>query len=315
MRDPYTILGLAKTASIDEIKKAYRKLAKANHPDQTKDPRAKERFNEATLAYDLLGDGKKRAAFDRGEIDAEGKPRFQGFEGAGAGRRPPGFENFEFNMGGGRGGAQGFDPGDIFADLFAGAGRAQTRGPGGGPRPRQPANGADVDTSVTVSLQEAAKGTSARVTLPGSRTLEVRVPAGMEDGKQIRLKGQGQPGVLGGEAGDALVTVRIAAHPLFKVEGRDLVLDWPVTLYEAALGAKIEVPTLDGLVEIGVPPGAHRGKAVRLRGKGLPNPAGTPGDMFVTLRIALPEALDADLLKAIEKMRDREPYAPRKGLG
>ena len=312
MRDPYQILGLAKTAGIDDIKKAYRKLAKANHPDQTKDPRAKERFNEATQAYDLLGDDKKRAAFDRGEIDADGKPKFHGFEGAGAGRRPPGFENFEFNMGGGRGGAQSFDASDIFSELFANAGRAP--GKAGGPRPRQPANGADVDTSVTISLQEAARGASARVTLPGGRTLEVRVPPGMEDGKQIRLKGQGQPGVMGGEAGDALVTVRIAAHPLFKVEGRDLRLDWPVTLYEAALGAKVAVPTLEGQVELNVPPGAHGGKAVRLRGKGLPNPAGTPGDMFVTLRIALPEKLAPDLVEALEKMRDAQPYAPRKAL-
>ena len=310
MRDPYQILGVPKTAPVADIKKAYRKLAKANHPDQTKDPRAKERFNEATLAYDLLGDDKKRAAFDRGEIDAEGKPKFQGFPG-GARGRPQGFEHFEFDMGGARAGAPGFDAAGIFSEIFGNPGAAPPRGA----RSRAAANGADVETAVTISLLEAARGTTARVTLPSGRTLEVRIPAGIEDGKQIRLKGQGQPGVAGGEAGDALVAVHIARHPLFAVEGRDLRLDWPVTLYEAALGARIEVPTLEGAVEINVPPGAHGGKAARLRGKGLPSPAGTPGDLFVTLKIVLPESLDPPLRQAIEQMRDGAPYAPRRGLG
>lgn len=309
MRDPYQILGLSKSATVDEVKKAYRKLAKANHPDQNKDPRAKERFNEATQAYDLLGDEKKRAAFDRGEIDAEGKPRSYGFESAGAGGRggADGFQHFEFNAGAGRGGA-GFDPSEIFADIFGG--RVPPRSGAG--RPRAAKTGADVEASVQISLSEAARGGSVRVALPTGRTMEARIPPGIEDGKQIRLKGQGHPGVGGGESGDALVTVRYAPHPLFKVEGRDLRLDWPVTLYEAALGARIEAPTLDGAVEISVPPGAHGGRAVRLRGKGLPNASGAPGDLFVTLRIVLPETLDPEMLRSIENMRTQHPYAPRK---
>ena len=267
MRDPYAVLGVQKSAGTAEIKKVYRKLAKKFHPDQSKEPKAKEKFAEVSAAYEILGDEKKRAAFDRGEIDAEGKPRFHGFEGfgtegAGFGRRSqtgggPGFQHFEFNFGGGRPGAEGLDASDIFGDLF-GAGtasgrRGRTRGQGAPPR------GEDVSVNVTISLAEAANGTAARVTLPDGRTLEVSVPAGIEDGKQIRLKRQGQPSPLGGDPGDAMVTVQIAKHPYFRVEGRDLRLDLPVTLYEAILGTKVNAPTLEGTVELTVPPARMAG--------------------------------------------------------
>ena len=299
MRDPYLVLGVNKSADVAEIKKAFRKLAKKYHPDQSKEPKAKEKFAEVSAAYEIIGDEKKRAAFDRGEIDAEGKPRFHGFEGFGAGgpgfgRRTqagggPGFEHFEFNFGGGRPGAR-IDPSDILSDLFggmAGGRRGGARG-AGAPPPR----GEDVAASVTVGLAEAVKGATARVTLPSGRTLDVTVPAGIEDGKQIRLKRQGQPSPSGGEPGDAIVTVRIAKHPFFRVEGRDLRLDLPVALYEAVLGAKVNVPTLDGAVELAVPPGSNGGRTLRLRGKGLPNPQGPAGDLLVTLRIVLPEEAD-----------------------
>src|ERR1700730_2872474 len=235
MRDPYSVLGVQKSADMAEIKKVFRKLAKKFHPDQSKDPKAKEKFAEVSAAYEILGDEKKRAAFDRGEIDAEGKPRFHGFEGFGAegagfGRRSragggPGFQHFEFNFGGDHPGAEGLNASDIFADLF-GAGtasgrRARTRGQAAPPR------GEDVNVNVTISLAEAAKGTTARVTLPTGRTLEVLVPAGIEDGKQIRLKRQGQPSPLGGEPGDAMVTVQIAKHPYFRVEGHDPGVGFP----------------------------------------------------------------------------------------
>jgi DnaJ-class molecular chaperone len=316
MRDPYTVLGVAKSADIGEIKKAYRKLAKKFHPDQSKDLKAKDKFAEVSAAYEILGDEKKRAAFDRGEIDAEGKPRFQGFEGFGAGgpggpggftRRAPGsgFEHFEFRTAPGG----GFDAGDIFSDLF---GSAQRRGGQSRPLPR----GEDVEAQLTVSLGEAVHGGKSRVTLPTGRTLEVSVPAGVEDGRQIRLKGQGHPSQFGGEPGDAMVTVKIAKHPYFRVDGRDLRLDLPVTLYEAVLGGKVNVPTLDGKVELNVPAGSNGGgRTLRLRGKGLPNPSGTPGDLLVTLRIVLPDETDPDLKELARKWQTQKPYDPRQDLG
>jgi DnaJ-class molecular chaperone len=321
MRDPYSVLGVQKSAGTAEIKKVYRKLAKKFHPDQSEDPKAKEKFAEVSAAYEILGDEKKRAAFDRGEIDAEGKPRFHGFEGFGAegagfGRRSeagggPGFQHFEFNFGGGRG-AEGLNASDIFADLF-GAGtarsRARTRGQGA-PPPR----GEDVNVNVTISLAEAAKGTTSRVSLPTGRTLEVAIPAGIEDGKQIRLKRQGQPSRLGGEPGDGMVTVQVAKHPYFRVEGRDLRLDLPVTLYEAVLGTKVNAPTLEGTVELTVPPGSNGGRTLRLRGKGLPSPTGSSGDLLVSLKIVLPDEADSELVTLMRKWESQKPYNPRAGI-
>ena len=243
MRDPYQILGVSKSAKPDEIKSAYRKLAKKFHPDQNKtDPKAKEKFAEANAAYEILGDEKKKAQFDRGEIDAEGKPR--GFEGFGAGG-PGGFRRsqaggpggFDFNFGGGRG---GFDPSDLFSDLFGGGRR------GGAGGRQQAAQGEDVTGTVSVSLADAVNGTKTRVILPTGRQLEVTIPAGIEDGKQIRLKGQGSTTPFGGAPGDAIITVRIAPHPHFRVDGRDIRLDLPITLYEAVLGGPVEAPTLTG---------------------------------------------------------------------
>ncbi len=313
MRDPYTVLGVAKSAGADEIKKAFRGLAKKFHPDQNKtDPKAKEKFSEANSAYEILGDEKKRAQFDRGEIDADGKPRFQGFDGFGGGRRrpQPGAQEYEHNFsGGGAGGPRGgFDPSDIFADFFGGGARGRGR-------PRAAPKGEDLQGAVTVSLTEAVQGGSARVALANGRTLEVRIPAGIEDGKQIRLKGQGNPGPMGGEPGDALVTVRIAKHPFFRVEGRDLRLDLPITLYEAVLGGKVQVPTLGGAVEMTLPPGTNSGRILRLRGKGLP-PAGTvaAGDLLVTLRVTLPEKTDAEFEGLMRKWQSMNPYDPRKDM-
>jgi DnaJ-class molecular chaperone len=315
MRDPYLVLGIAKSADAAEIKKTFRKLAKKYHPDQSKEPRAKERFAEVSAAYEILGDEAKRGAFDRGEIDAEGKPKFQGFEGFGAGgpggyaRRAPGggFENFEFNAGGRPGQAGGFDPSDLFGDLF-GAGRR------GGAQNRPLPRGEDVTAHVTVDLAEATRGGKAIVSLPTGRKLEVAIPAGIEDGKQIRLKGQGRASPLGGEPGDALVTVTIAKHPYLRVDGRDLRLDLPVTLYEAVLGGKVNVPTLDSKVELNVPAGSNGGRTLRLRGKGLPNPAGGAGDLLVTLRIVLPDEKDPALQSLMQDWQAHKSYDPRKDL-
>jgi DnaJ-class molecular chaperone len=310
MRDPYEVLGLAKSASAAEVKSAFRKLAKKFHPDQSKESRAKERFSEIGSAYEILGDEKKRAAYDRGEIDAEGKPRAPQFEGFGFGRRPGAgaggeFHGFNFDVGGDPAARAGFEA-DILSELFGG--RMGGRG-------RAPSRGEDVAISVNVPLAMAAGGGSARVALPTGKTLDVAIPAGVEDGKQIRLRGQGRPGGRSAPAGDAIVTIHYAPHPLFKVEGRDLKLDLPITLYEAVLGAKVRTPTLSGEVEIAIPAGTSSGRVLRLRGKGLPASGDAPaGDLLATLRIAMPAQEDADLAALMRRWRDEKPYDPRAGL-
>ncbi len=313
MRDPYEVLGLAKNAGAGEIKSAYRKLAKKFHPDQSKEPRAKDRFAEINSAYEIVGDEKKRGAYDRGEIDAEGTPRAPHFEGFGAGRRGAegaDFRNFGFDFGSGdfsaARGAGGIDP-DILSEMFGNRPGARARGP---------ARGDDVTASVTIPLAMAAKGGSIRVTLPSGKSLDVAIPAGIEDGKSIRLRAQGLPGARGAPAGDAIVTVNYAPHPFFKVEGRDLRLDFPITLYEAVLGAKVRLPTLDGAVEMAIPAGTNGGRVLRLRGKGLPAAGGlAQGDLLATLRIALPAGEDASLQSLMREWRDHKPYDPRSAMG
>ncbi|HEY1779876.1 MAG TPA: J domain-containing protein [Roseiarcus sp.] len=310
MRDPYDVLGVAKTASAAEIKSAFRKLAKKYHPDQSKEPRAKERFAEVGSAYEIVGDDKKRKAFDRGEIDAEGKPRAPQFEGFGFGRGSGGggrgdFRNFDFGAGGFSAESGSIDP-DILSELF-GAGRTRARG--------RPTRGEDIAVSVAVPLATIAQGGSVRVALPTGRALDVTVPVGIEDGKSIRLRGQGHPGGhRGAPPGDVIVTIRYASHPLFKVDGRDLRLDLPITLYEAILGARVRAPTLTSEVEVSVAPGANGGRVLRLRGKGLPASADqAAGDLLATLRIVLPNEPDAELTALMRKMRDQKPYQPRSG--
>lgn len=320
MRDPYTVLGVPKAATAADIKKAFRRLAKKYHPDQSTEPKAKDKFAEVGSAYEILGDEKKRGAFDRGEIDAGGKPKFQGFEGFGGGdpRRGGGAnaEHFEFNFGGGgrpgRGGAgaQGFDASDIFSDLFGGRGAGRQAGG----QSQAQAKGEDVQAIVTVSLADSVHGTKARVSLPTGRDLEVSIPAGIGEGKQIRLKGQGQASPWGGPAGDAIVTIRIAKHPLFRIEGRDLRLDLPITLYEAVLGAKVNVPTLENAVELGIPAGTNGARTLRLRGKGLPDGKAGRGDLLVALRIVLPDDAKSELEAAAKTLAEKHPYDPRKTL-
>jgi DnaJ-class molecular chaperone len=313
MRDPYDVLGVSKTASEAEIKSAFRKLAKKYHPDQSKEPKAKERFAEVGSAYEILGEDKKRKAFDRGEIDAEGKPRAPQFEGSGFGGQPGSgprdFRNFGFDFGaGGSSGQSGSIDPDILAELF-GAGRARGRS-------QAAAHGEDIAATIAVPLTTIAQGGSARVILPTGKSLDVAVPAGIEEGKSIRLRGQGHPARRGGSPGDVIVTIRYVAHPLFKVEGRDLRLDLPITLYEAILGARVRAPTLSGEVEVSIAPGANGGRVLRLRGKGLPGGADQPpGDLLATLRIVLPNEPDPELTALMQKMRDQKPYQPRSGMG
>ena len=317
MRDPYEVLGVPRGASAAAIKSAYRKLAKKHHPDANKnDPKSQARFSELNSANEILGDEDKRKQFDRGEIDAEGKPRFQGFPGGGDPRGragPGGFETHTFRTGGGGGG--GFE--DILNSMFGGAaGRGQRPGAGGTTFEFDTGGIAlDLDLSVamTVSLEEAVKGVEKRVRLPTGKELDVKIPAGVAAGQQIRLKGQGET-APGHRPGDLLITVSIAPHAFFKVDGSDLRVELPITLYEAVLGGKVRVPTLGSAVELSVPKNTSSGRTFRLKGKGLPKAAGSAGDMFVTTRIVLPDGNDAELEALMQKWRDARPYNPRSDL-
>src|SRR6202795_3318405 len=319
MRDPYEVLGVPRGASAAAIKSAYRKLAKKHHPDSNqKDPKAAARFSEINSANEIIGDEDKRKQFDRGEIDAEGKPRFQGFPGGDPRARPGspggGFESYTFRSGGAGPGGGGFE--DILNSMFSGAAARGAR-PGAGGRFEFDTGGIalDLDLSVamTVSLEESAKGVEKRVRLPTGKELNVKIPAGVTAGQQIRLKGQGET-APGHRPGDLLITVNIAPHPFFKVDGSDLRLDLPITLYEAVLGGKIRVPTLGSAVELSIPKNTSSGRIFRLKGKGLPKSGGS-GDLFVTTRIMLPDGNDTELESLMQKWRDGHPYNPRSDLG
>jgi DnaJ-class molecular chaperone len=318
MRDPYEVLGVPRGASAAAIKSAYRKLAKKHHPDANKnDPKAAARFSELNSANEIIGDEEKRKAFDRGEIDAEGKPRFQGFPGGDPRARggPGGFETHTFRSGGGPGGLGGGGFEDILNSMFGGA--AARGAPGGGRTFEFDTGGiaVDLDLSVamTVSLEESVKGVEKRVRLPTGKELNVKIPAGVVAGQQIRLKGQGET-APGHRPGDLLITVNIAPHPFFKVEGSDLRVELPITLYEAVLGGKVRVPTLGSAVELSIPKNTSSGRTFRLKGKGLPKPTATAGDLLVTARIVLPDGNDAELETLMQKWRDGHPYNPRSDL-
>jgi DnaJ-class molecular chaperone len=286
-------------------------LAKKHHPDANKnDPKSAARFSEINSANEIVGDEDKRKQFDRGEIDADGKPRFQGFPGGGGARGAAGgFESQGFrSQGAGPGG--GFE--DILYSMFGGAGARGARpGAGGGFEfdPGGIALDLDLNVAMTVSLEEAVRGAEKRVRLPTGKELNVKIPAGVTAGQQIRLKGQGET-APGHRPGDLLITVSIAPHAFFKVDGSDLRVDLPITLYEAVLGGKVRVPTLGSAVELSSPKNTSSGRTFRLKGKGMPK-AGGSGDLFVTTRIMLPDGNDAELEALMEKWREGHPYNPR----
>ncbi len=294
--DPYSVLGVARSASDDDIRKAYLKLVKELHPDVNPSRTAEERFKKVTAAHEILGDAEKRRQFDRGEIDAMGEPRRYS-RAAGAGR------------GGGAGGEFGdFGFSDVFSDIFGGFRGAAGGRPGGGTyTPR----GRDVRYTLDVDFLEAVKGARKRVTLPEGGTLDLTVPEGVSDGQVLRLKGRGSPAPRGGEPGDALVEIRVKPHAQFKRQGLDVQLDLPITIDEAVLGAKVEVPTVDGRVQLTIPKGTSSGRIFRLKGKGVRNAAtNTTGDQLVAVRIVLPDVIDEELGYIISEWRQRHKYDP-----
>ncbi len=300
--DPYTTLGVSRGASEKDIKSAYRKLAKELHPDRNKDnPQAADRFSEVTSAYDLLSDKDKRAQFDRGEIDADGNPAMP-FGGGGFGGNPGG------GMGGGFqgfGGGEGIDLDDILGGMFGGRGGGGRRG--FNPRNRPPPRGANVQYRLKVPFVDAATRQEQRITLGDGKTIDLKLPAGVEDGTQMRLKGKGEPGP--GGAGDATVIIEIAPHAFFRRDGDDVRLDLPITLDEAVNGGKVKVPTVERPVMLTIAPGSSSGKVLRLKGKGFTRADGTRGDQLVTLEIDLP-ADDGELVKRLEGWHDtRNPRA------
>jgi len=314
-KNPYIVLGVSLSASDEEIRKAYRDQAKKYHPDRNPgNVEAEERFKEVSRAFDILGDPERRRKYDRGEIDAEGKPadpfsrQWGGRAGAeararqqrqpfGQGKRKP-----DAGAATGPGAGASFDDlSDIFTDLF------------GGPRPRGATRGRDVRYRLDVSFLDAVHGATKRVTMPDGRVLDLNIPQGLEEGQTLRLRGQGEPGQGGGEAGDVYVETRIKPHTVFEREGADIHVEVAISLREAVLGGKITVPTINGDVSVSVPEGANSGTTLRLKKRGITNPgADVSGDQYVKLRIELPGEIDDELRAFVRTWKAGERHNPRK---
>ncbi|MBO9709142.1 MAG: J domain-containing protein [Caulobacter sp.] len=319
-RDPYLELGVSRTASADEIRKAFRKLAKQFHPDTNPgDKKAEERFKQVSAAFDIVGDAEKRKKFDAGEIDADGRETMRGFGGAGG--NPfggGGFGRGGFSRGGGGGEGPDIDLNDLFGDILgrarggggAGGGFGGFGGGGGGGGGGFSPKGADVRARLDIDLEEAIKGGKKRVAFSDGRTIDVTIPAGAQEGQTLRLKGQGSPGR--GGPGDAMIELAIKPHPIYRRENDTLVMDLPVSVPDAVLGGKVEAPTPDGPVTLTVPKGSNSGAKLRLKGRGLADGKGKRGDLFARLIVTLPDAPDAELEKFAETWREKRPYAPKR---
>lgn len=316
MRDPYQTLGVTRGASQDEIKSAYRKLAKKFHPDLNPGkPDVERQFKDVNAAYDIVGDADKRAKYDRGEIDASGNEQRGG--GFWRNARP----GARANAGAGNAGGDPFagSPFGAADDIFDEFIRQATRGNAGGRGRRgagpRPERGADVTYALKLDFIEAAAGIAKkRVSFPDGKALDLTIPPGTEEGAKLRLKGQGRAGVGGGEAGDAYVDIQVSPHPFFERKGSDVYLDLPVTLQEAVIGAAITVPTIDGKVTLRVPENSSAGTTLRLKGKGIDAKGGPRGDQYVRIRIALPDEPDRELERFLEKWKPKN-YQPRKKAG
>jgi len=313
-RDPYQELGVSRGATADEIRKAFRKLAKEHHPDTNPGNKAaEERFKKVSAAFDIVGDVEKRKKFDRGEIDADGRETASGFGGGpwGSGPGPGGFGG----QPGGRGGGfrtetfEGVDLGDILGEMFGGARQGRAGGVGGGFGGFSQ-RGADTRARLEIDLVDAIRGGKQRIAFSDGRTIDVTIPKGAQDGQTLRLKGQGAPGRSG--PGDAFIEIAIQPHPLFRREDGGLVMDLPISFYDAVLGGKVEAPTPDGPVNISVPKGANTGTRLRLKGKGLADAKGHRGDLFVRLEVVLPEGPDPALETFAQDQKAKRPYAPKR---
>ena len=305
--DPYKELGVSRGASADEIKKAFRKLAKELHPDKNPgDKITEDKFKRVTAAFDILGDAEKRAKYDAGQIDADGNEQFRGGFGGGRpggnpfGQGGPGGGFSHTGGPGGRANFEGIDLDDLFG-MFGGTGRQR------GARDFT-ARGQDVKATLEISLEDAIAGATRRIQFSDGRTLDVTIPKGAADGQVIRLRGQGAPG-RGAENGDALIELKIEAHPIYRREGADLTMDLPVSVPDAVLGGKVRVPTPEGVVQMTVPKGSNSGQVLRLKGRGA-FAGGKRGDLLAKLVVTLPDAHDDTLVKFAEDWRAKRPYAP-----
>jgi len=301
-QDPYLELGVSRSASAAEIRKAFHKLAKKHHPDVNKgDKASEEKFKRMSAAFDLLGDADKRAKYDAGEIDADGRETMRAYSQGSYGQGPFGGADFGDQAGGFRGSFEGVDLNDILGDMFGnrGGGRA------GGFASR----GADVRAHLDIDLEDAINGAKLRLPFSDGRVLDVNIPKGVAEGQTLRLKGQGAPGRAG--PGDALIEIGIRPHPVFRRDGDQLVMDLPVSVPDAVLGGKVQAETPDGPVNVNIPQGSNSGRTLRLKGRGLSDGQGRRGDLLARLVVTLPDPPDPELEKFAETWRAERPYTPR----
>ena len=304
-RDPYQELGVSRGASHDEIRKAFRKLAKQHHPDTNPGNKAAEdRFKQVSAAFDIIGDAEKRKKFDAGEIDADGRETMRGY-GGGAGGGGPWGQQGGWNQSRNAESMEGADLGDLFSEILGRRG-----GGGGGGFGSFSQKGADVRAKLEIDLEDTIHGAKKRIAFSDGRTIDVTIPKGAEEGQTLRLKGQGSPGRSG--PGDAFIELVVRPHAIFRREGEQLVMDLPVTIPDAVLGGKVEARTPDGAVTLTVPKGANSGQSLRLKGRGLSDSRGKRGDLLARIVLMLPEKPDAELEAFAERWRKERPYTPKK---